>query len=545
MTHQPSTLVWFVLVDSNGHPFKGTKVSSISLSSNVSIDHFREAAHLVNSSTLPDIKFSQLQVYKNRLAFDGKQESLGEHTCITGLGTLEKEALVVVVPISAAPSGLFGRKQRTAVFPTPEAFIREPLFAREATIYMHHPPICSVTFFQGDIAAATLFLQTRIEKVVALNPWLGGKLAKVGKTLDLVYPEESISLCDLLTVLPEPVTNLQMTTEYEALMKACIPLSVGGNGLGTGSKQLKEKSIISRFVIAPTGSAKSDSLGFALVFSISHAVADGYTYYEILGMLSDDSPDAARALNPSRKQEYEMEHLSRLLSPKVLKFGASFTFIKAYLAGMFGKPPAKPLAYFVDEKKVKQTKEAHSIISTNDVVTSHFMTVCSPRLGMMAINYRPRCPILDSNDAGNYEEILLSDAEGYRTPAAVRASLVANKDGAYVGIQQRLPSFWERCELAFISSWAIHGTRPPFDLSLGGTMQQLLHLPILFLPMPLAKCPMDTAIVFRPLPNKLAVLLLAKKANSPTLLCGNHPFGACVNPYMFPKCISSNAVATR
>ncbi len=160
MTHQPSTLVWFILVDSNGHPFKGTKVSSISLSSNVSIDHFQEAAHLANSSTLPDIKFSQLQVYKNRLAFDGKQESLGEHTCITGLGTLEKEALVVVVLISADASGLFGRKKRNAVFPTPEAFIREPLFAREATIYMQHPPICSVTFFQGDIAAATLFLQT-------------------------------------------------------------------------------------------------------------------------------------------------------------------------------------------------------------------------------------------------------------------------------------------------------------------------------------------------------------------------------------------------
>ena len=428
------------------------------------------------------------------------------------------------------------------VFPAAEAFIREPLFAREATIYMQHPPICSVTFFQGDIATATLFLQTRIQKVVALNPWLEGKLAKAGKEFQLVYPKESISLSDLLTVLPEPVANLQITTEYEALMKACIPLSIGYNGLSTGFKQLKEKSTVSRFVIAPTGSAESDSPGFALVFSLSHAVADGYTYYEILGMLSDDSPDGIRALNPSRKQEYEKEHLSRLLSPKVLKFGASLTFIKAYLAGMFRKPAAMPLAYFVDETKVNQMKEAqrhvtNSIISTNDVVTSHFMTVCSPRLGMMAINYRPRCPILDSNDAGNYEEILLSDVEGYRTPAAVRASLVANTNGAHVGIHQRLPRFWERCELAFISSWAIRGTRPPFDLSLGGAMQQLLHLPILFLPMPLAKCPMDTAIVFRPLPNQLAVLLVAKKANSPRLLGGNHPFGACVNPEMFPKCI--------
>jgi hypothetical protein len=75
-------------------------------------------------------------------------------------------------------------------------------------------------------------------------------------------------------------------------------------------------------------------------------------------------------------------------------------FIKAYLAGMVRKPPARPLAYFVDEGKVSQTKEEHahvtgSFISINDIITSHFMTVCSPRLDMMAINYRPRCPILD------------------------------------------------------------------------------------------------------------------------------------------------------
>ncbi|KAJ2991180.1 hypothetical protein HDV02_003926 [Globomyces sp. JEL0801] len=430
--------------------------------------------------------------------------------------------------------------KRTTVFPAPATVRREPLFGREATIYMQHPPICSVTFFQGDLAAAKLFLQSRLTTVLALNPWLSGTLAKVGRNLELVYPVESTSINDIFTVMPEPVKKLQMTTEYEELMKVCIPLSIGGNGLGNGAKQLKAKCVVSRFVIAPTASANSDNPGFALVFSLSHAVADGYTYYEILGMLSDDSLTAVRALNPFRKQEYEVEHLSRLVSPNVLKFGASFTFIKAYLAGMVRKPPARPLAYFVDEGKANQAKEEHahvtgSFISTNDIITSHFMTVCSPRLGMMAINYRPRCPILDSNDAGNYEEILLSDFDGYRTPAAVRASLAADASGAYLGIKKRLPGFWEKCDLAFISSWAINGTSRPFDLSLGGKTQQLLHLPILFLPMPLAKCPMDTAIVFRALPNKLALLVFAKKSNSRTLLSGNHPFGVCVNPDMFPQ----------
>jgi hypothetical protein len=46
---------------------------------------------------------------------------------------------------------------------------------------------------------------------------------------------------------------------------------------------------------------------------------------------------------------------------------------------------------------------------------------------------------------------------------------------------------------------------------------------------------MDTAIVFRPLPDKLGLLVFAKKANPRTLLAGNHPFGECVNPDVFPQ----------
>lgn len=530
------SIFWFIIVDSGGHPFKETSVSSISLIHSTVLDQFREAAHLKNASILTGINSSQLKIYKNKLAFDRKEEPLGLDSELAGLGTSKKEALVVVVPLFAAPS----KKWFGAIFPAPETVKREPLFEREAAIYMQHPPICSVTFFQGDLEAAKLFLESRLTTVLALNPWLGGKLAKVGKKLELVYPEEPTLINDIFTVISEPVKNLEMTTEYEELMKTCIPLSIGGNGLGNGTKQLKEKSVVSRFVIAPTASANSDNPGFALVFSLSHAVADGYTYYEVLDMLSDDSLTSVRAMNPSRKQEYEFGHLSRLISPNVLKFGSSITFIKAYLAGMVRKPPARPLAYFIDESKVNQAKKEHahatdSFISTNDIITSHFMTVCSPRLGMMAINYRPRCSILDPNDAGNYEEILLSDFDGYQTPAAVRASLVADASGAYLGIKKPLPGFWEKCQLAFISSWAISGTGRPFDLSFGGKTQQLLHLPILFLPMPLAKCPMDTAIVFRALPNKLALLVFAKKANSRTLLAGNHPFGGCVNTDMFPQ----------
>jgi hypothetical protein len=437
-------------------------------------------------------------------------------------------------PVVTSKAGFCQKK--TSVHPAPEDGIttRLSLLKRESNDFMHSPAVCTITFFEGDITAASSFLKNRISEVLALNPWLGGKLDDSTKKIELVYPTEPISVNQVLTVLTEPVKDIQMNTEYESLMKACIPLSVKANGW----KQFEAKEIVSKFVIVPTSAKDSDTPGFAFIFSLSHTIADGHTYYEILNMLSDNPSTVVRALNTARKPEYEEVYLNRLVTPQVLQFYYSLTLMKSDVMGMFRKPASRVLAYFIDEEKVNQTKKEfnsspESFVSTNDVVTSHFMNACSPRLGMMAINYRGRCPILEPNDAGNYEDLLLSDCDSFKTPAAVRASLNPTAEGAYTGLNKPLPGFFEKLEYATITSWALKGTNPPFDLSTGGC-KQLLHLPIFFLPVPVEKCPSDTAILFRPLPNKLALLVFAKKANSENLFAGNHPFGKGVHSDIFP-----------
>lgn len=110
--------------------------------------------------------------------------------------------------------------------------------------------------------------------------------------------------------------------------------------------------------------------------------------------------------------------------------------------GMFRKPPATARAYYVDEFKVEEAKKkcTAGFISTNDILNSQYMNACAPvRLGMMTINYRPRCSILNNNDAGNYEEIVLSDIGGYTSPENVRMSLNPNDQGSFVGITRPLP----------------------------------------------------------------------------------------------------------
>lgn len=109
---------------------------------------------------------------------------------------------------------------------------------------------------------------------------------------------------------------------------------------------------------------------------------------------------------------------------------------------MFRKPPATARAYYVDEFKVEEAKKkcTAGFISTNDILNSQYMNACAPvRLGMMTINYRPRCSILNNNDAGNYEEIVLSDIGGYTSPENVRMSLNPNDQGSFVGITRPLP----------------------------------------------------------------------------------------------------------
>jgi hypothetical protein len=77
MSYPPSPLVWFQLYDSStGLPYMGTSASSILRSSLVVpvIDQFRKAVHLENSSILTGITSSQLLVYKNKEAFDKRND---------------------------------------------------------------------------------------------------------------------------------------------------------------------------------------------------------------------------------------------------------------------------------------------------------------------------------------------------------------------------------------------------------------------------------------------------------------------------------------
>ena len=110
--------VWYLLLDStNGQPYKGTSASTVSLPSDHVIDQLRDAVKAENSNNLSGVDPLNLIVYKNRASFDqrnvetGKEEPLEEDSMIADLGSLKKDALIVVVPVSLSTS-----KQYTKFF---------------------------------------------------------------------------------------------------------------------------------------------------------------------------------------------------------------------------------------------------------------------------------------------------------------------------------------------------------------------------------------------------------------------------------------------
>jgi hypothetical protein len=65
---QPS-LIWFQLVESDGQPYKGSSVSSVSLPPASVINGFRQA--VIDANPESSLDASQLKIYKNKTAFDG------------------------------------------------------------------------------------------------------------------------------------------------------------------------------------------------------------------------------------------------------------------------------------------------------------------------------------------------------------------------------------------------------------------------------------------------------------------------------------------
>ena len=402
--------------------------------------------------------------------------------------------------------------------------------------------ITTATFFKGKVP--TDDLKRRIAEIVQANPWLACRLKKQVDPSDgkrkpaMIYhaeptPEAIVadhyweySVADVQGDTKKKLSNIDVGQAYEAICKA---VDSSGAMVNAGSGCLGKNEPQFRVTVVPS----VDGDRFAMLVSLSHVIADGYTYYEILNLLSLNVP--MKVLEAVRKPGFTAA-LKKAVGTKECAFPASPGYICNAIGGMmFGSKP-KIRAYFIDKDKVaavkaKEAGGAVAFVSTNDVVTSAFGKLTRTNVLEMAIDMRGRLPAYSKVDAGNYEFALYYRPADFATPSLVRQA-IAGKDGEYgrrcTGSSTKLPGFWGawRKRIAIITNWSSNHTG---ECVLGDSCKQELHLPLYTAP------PLDAGIVFKPTPSTLGLITFARHIKEGAFQGdeGENVFGELVSDRIF------------
>ena len=382
--------------------------------------------------------------------------------------------------------------------------------------------ITKLCFFDGNNDDVYDDVKKRTLKLLESNPWLGSKLVKEKKEIKMEF-DESIAPQELLDKILSNDTKLCIddSLEYSKMLS-----SIKNNVVGTGKELVKTGELVTK--ISLLSHKINNTSGLVVLFSISHVVADGYTYYKLLNAFFD--PSQISVMNYRRKFE-AVDKIEDFIGKINYNFVSSAAMIINVLKNMLFGKKNQYFSRFVDEQKVNTLKETYAndrkskfpFISTNDVITSHFCRATNSRLALSAINLRNRIEGVNNEDAGNYEFVLLLDKKHYQTPEAIRK--VLSSKGKFKANNGKMPSIIE----ALRSNITVITNASSFieDYCLGD-LKQILHLPV-FKPEGVY-C--DFAAVYKTKDNKRAVFYFGKNTSAHKYL-ENSALGETVSQSLF------------
>lgn len=377
-----------------------------------------------------------------------------------------------------------------------ETDITVALHPSEVANNMYDAPITAASIFQGEPPAD--FLQDRASRILAANPWLASRLVTdegtgipcfrypVNPTLSPFFEQ-----VDMAQVCASGTTVDSLLAESFAM-----PLSPAMAALFTrhGFNSLDADEPLCKIRLC-TGSDGR----FAILLSMSHILGDGFTFNRIHRMLAPSA--SVESLTPQRVEAFPEIAKGTgglpgsLWFPRsesadgkhkwLLESNAIWHTAETRAAVGLSKEgeedvPAKDRTFGgglfrVDKEWVAEQKRCFegdgetNWISTNDILTSWFLTRSKADMGAMAINARNRASGLGPQLAGNYQLGFLLHPDEYSTPAAIRRAVTAfsadTRPGSAPGPGDRL---------ALISSW----TQTHADLDFGPGSRQLLYIPL-------------------------------------------------------------------
>ncbi|CAJ1391815.1 unnamed protein product [Effrenium voratum] len=376
-----------------------------------------------------------------------------------------------------------------------------PLLPTEVGPILMLPSITTVTFYEGE--PPVQLLRSMTQDLVEANPWLSGQLRR-----------ERVSGMVGLSVEPEEAHFVQTRRE----------------GLHPKTPLMKMRSML-QDVIVPAGIRCVDkqeplflvavvtlAVGFALVVSMSHVLGDGFTFYRLYGALDQRPADVggkqyvagegpARArLNPARNFDFPAA-MTQALGVRKASWPASRAARLGSLLDAALRPRHRWRAWRVDGEWLAQRKRDSAaaaskfgvdFVSSNDVLTSWFLTQGRFDYGIMAVNFRDRLCGLNRTNAGNYKGAVGFWPEEFVNPAHIRHALL--NPPYFRGQRPDVPGLLRslRGRVGVATNWASNCK----ELHLQNC-KQLLHLPVLAGDVQVN----GAMIIFQPKPGELGLLL--------------------------------------
>ena len=354
------------------------------------------------------------------------------------------------------------------------------LLKDEAGGLMMETGISTITFYKGDFATASAALRAHFSLVVQANPWLAGRLVtdKGGGGTLLQHPASCSE--DQINAMFS-----QVPIESAASAGFTLPAQEQGyEAICTEMYKANKVIVESGYALLDTNKpvvlltlAESKAGEFALIFSMSHAIGDGRTLYEVLKMLAPGTD--VRELPTARVHSFHdamLDHCNR----KALAWVDSASALCHMLPILLGcGTKAKCYAFTIDADKVAVAKTKGAAeggveyVTTNDILTSSFFNVCNTRIGMMGLDCRGKVEGVGADAAGNYVTALVLDDAVFGTPASLRKMYASTP---YQSTGRPLPGccLCGRASFAMVSNWSSFAG----DLVPLADCEMVIHLPV-------------------------------------------------------------------
>jgi len=358
-------------------------------------------------------------------------------------------------------------------------------------------PVSTGTWFAADSQSIETTLRDRLERIAHANPWVTGHFVKRKKHNYICQSKnKEIDTTGMFQVQHHPGVKSSMPVQDVA--QACAPYVL--------QRKKDFKQPFWKVIIVP---GHDETL---VLMSMSHAIADGHTFYAFYNMLMGSSDIKSYQVKRNLETVVQQEELFGKEETTVIR--NPLGFILSVIRGFFLANVVSPLCCRkdlqsvrrferVDPNLVKQLKQQADVgavpfVSTNDVLCSWFFRNSQCPNSIMAFNLRGRLKNHTDDMAGCYGTVLYYRESDVQTPSLIRQSV--RNCMRVVTADQTVRS----CDVIFqdtawCSNWATFcaDSTPAID------GRQVLHFPLMGnLPSSISLC-----LIFKIRPRQLGIML--------------------------------------